>query len=156
VILPHAVRGIDATSTVALPGPIPAAPAHHRLFMSHECDDLQGLPSAAFFAMPNCTDAAQPTRRLIPGWHGYCSTSNTNLRKERTMVKRVNKARKSAILEHLLDLERQIRSELARASRERKAGQTEGRSRRSRMRDASQAGDGDAAPVPDVAQRYLH
>ena len=73
------------------------------------------------------------------------------------MVKRVNKARKSAILEHLLDLERQIRSELAKASMERKAGQTEGRrSRRSRMRDESLAGDSDAAPVRDVAQRYWH
>jgi hypothetical protein len=72
------------------------------------------------------------------------------------MVKRVNKARKSAILEHLLDLERQIRSELARASMGRKAGQTEGRSRRSRVRDESLATDSDAAPVPDVWQRYLH
>jgi hypothetical protein len=29
---------------------IPVTPAHHRLLMSHSCDDLQGLPSGAFFA----------------------------------------------------------------------------------------------------------
>jgi len=73
------------------------------------------------------------------------------------MVKRVNKVRKSAILEHLLDLERQIRTELARASMERKAaGQKDVRSPGSRTRDESLAGNGDGAIVPEVAQRYLH
>jgi hypothetical protein len=73
------------------------------------------------------------------------------------MVKRVSKVRKSAILEHLLDLERQIRMELARASKERKAaGQKDGRSRGSRTRDESLSGDGDGAVMPEVAQRYLH
>ncbi|MGH8167861.1 MAG: hypothetical protein ACREQ1_11510, partial [Woeseiaceae bacterium] len=61
------------------------------------------------------------------------------------MVKRVNKVRKSAILEHLLDLERQIRSELARAN-ERQAvdplparapARSSGRSRKSSARDES-------------------
>jgi hypothetical protein len=73
------------------------------------------------------------------------------------MVKRVKKVRKSAILEHLLDLERQIRTELARASMERKAaGQKDGRSRSSRTRDESLSGDGDGAIMPEVLQRYLH
>lgn len=76
------------------------------------------------------------------------------------MVKRVNKVRKSAILEHLLDLERQIRSELARASMERKSAvRTEGRSPRSRVRrmsDEPLAGDSDGRITPEIAQRYLH
>jgi hypothetical protein len=73
------------------------------------------------------------------------------------MVKRINKVRKSAILEHLLDLERQIRSELARASKERKSAVQKDRpSPRLRTRDESPARDGDAAIVPEVAQRYLH
>jgi hypothetical protein len=75
------------------------------------------------------------------------------------MVKRVNKVRKSAILEHLLDLERQIRTELARARMERKAaGPREGRSPGSRSRDESGAGDGDGhGPIAaEAAQRYLH
>jgi ribosome assembly protein YihI (activator of Der GTPase) len=73
------------------------------------------------------------------------------------MAKRVSKVRKSAILEHLLDLERQIRTELARASRERKAAaQREGRSPGSRTRDASVAEDGDGPAVAELAQRYLH
>jgi hypothetical protein len=82
--------------------------------------------------------------------------------KERTMAKRVNKVRKSAILEHLLDLERQIRSELARASKERKsADQTEGRSPRSRISRMSSDEPGatresDGRIMPEVAQRYLH
>ncbi|HEX6260896.1 MAG TPA: hypothetical protein VFZ51_09600 [Woeseiaceae bacterium] len=72
------------------------------------------------------------------------------------MVKRVTKVRKSAILEHLLDLERQIRSELSRASTERKsAGQSEVSSD-SRFRDDSMAGNGDGTIVPHIAQRYLH
>jgi hypothetical protein len=73
------------------------------------------------------------------------------------MVKRVNKVRKSAILEHLLDLERQIRTELARASRERKAaGQKNGRSPLSRTRDESLSGESEGPIAPEVAQRYLH
>lgn len=74
------------------------------------------------------------------------------------MVKRVDKVRKSAILEHLLDLERQIRTELARASIERKAaGRREGRSSRpAGTRDQSLAGDSDGTVVPRVAQRYMH
>lgn len=74
------------------------------------------------------------------------------------MVKRVDKVRKSAILEHLLDLERQIRTELARASIERKAaGRREGRSSRAAgTRDQSLAGDSDGTVVPRVAQRYMH
>jgi hypothetical protein len=73
------------------------------------------------------------------------------------MVKRVNKVRKSAILEHLLDLERQIRSELARASMERKsAGVTEGRTRRSRTSEEAISGNSDGRIMPDIAQRYLH
>jgi hypothetical protein len=74
------------------------------------------------------------------------------------MVKRVDRVRKSAILEHLLDLERQIRTELARASTERKAaGRREGRSSGSAgTRDQSLAGDSDGAVVPEVAQRYMH
>jgi hypothetical protein len=72
------------------------------------------------------------------------------------MVKRVTKVRKSAILEHLLDLERQIRSELSRANMERRsAGQPEGSSD-SRLRDDSMAGNSDGTIVPDIAQRYLH
>ena len=65
------------------------------------------------------------------------------------MVKRVNKVRKSAILEHLLDLERQIRTELARASMERRAGQKEGRSPVSRKRKETVAIDGDGAIAPN-------
>ena len=73
------------------------------------------------------------------------------------MVKRVNKVRKSAILEHLLDLERQIRSELARASMERKsAGRADSPSRRSRVSNEPVSGDSDATIVPEIAQRYLH
>lgn len=71
------------------------------------------------------------------------------------MVKRVNKVRKSAILEHLLDLERQIRKELVRASMERK-GLKEARSPRYRTRNESLAEESDGAIVPEVAQRYLH
>jgi hypothetical protein len=73
------------------------------------------------------------------------------------MAKRVSKVRKSAILEHLLDLERQIRSELARASMERKsAGLTTGRSPRSRVSNEPRSLDSDATIVPEIAQRYLH
>lgn len=81
------------------------------------------------------------------------------------MVKRVNKVRKSAILEHLLDLERQIRSELARANAERQAAdplparapaRSGGRSRKSSARDESRTRGSDAAVAPDFAQRYLH
>ena len=73
------------------------------------------------------------------------------------MVKRVDKVRKSAILEHLLDLERQIRTELARASAERKAaGRRDRRSSGSGTRDQSRASDSDGTIVPDVAQRYMH
>jgi hypothetical protein len=73
------------------------------------------------------------------------------------MVKRVNKVRKSAILEHLLDLERQIRSELAKASMERKsAGVTEGRTPRSRTSEEAISGNRDGRFMPDIAQRYLH
>ena len=81
------------------------------------------------------------------------------------MVKRVNKVRKSAILEHLLDLERQIRSELARANAERQAAdplpagvpvRSGGRSRKSLVRDESRIRGSDAAAAPDFAQRYLH
>jgi hypothetical protein len=73
------------------------------------------------------------------------------------MVKRVDKVRKSAILEHLLDLERQIRTELARASTERKAaGRRVGRSSDSGTRDQSLAGDSDGTIVPEVLQRYMH
>jgi hypothetical protein len=73
------------------------------------------------------------------------------------MVKRVSKVRKSAILEHLLDLERQIRTELARASKERKAaGQRDRRSPGSRTREESLADEGDGPIVAEVAQRYLH
>ncbi|MGH8166486.1 MAG: hypothetical protein ACREQ1_04565, partial [Woeseiaceae bacterium] len=81
--------------------------------------------------------------------------------KERAMIKRVNKVRKSAILEHLLDLERQIRSELARANAERQAAdrapaRSGGRSRKSSARDESRIRGSDAAIAPDFAQRYLH
>jgi hypothetical protein len=73
------------------------------------------------------------------------------------MVKPVNKVRKSAVLEHLLDLERQIRSELARASSERKsAGLTNGRSRRSRTSNEPVSADSDATILPEIVQRYLH
>ena len=77
------------------------------------------------------------------------------------MVKRVNKVRKSAILEHLLDLERQIRSELARANAERQTTdplpvRSGGRSRKSSVRDESSVRGSDAAVLPDFAQRYLH
>jgi hypothetical protein len=73
------------------------------------------------------------------------------------MVKRVNKVRKSAILEHLLDLERQIRSELARASMERKsAGQTDGRTPRARTSEESLTVNREGRIMPEVAQRYLH
>jgi hypothetical protein len=73
------------------------------------------------------------------------------------MVKRVDKVRKSAILEHLLDLERQIRTELARASTQRKAtGRRERRSPGSGTRDRSLASDSDGTVVPEVAQRYMH
>lgn len=76
---------------------------------------------------------------------------------ERTMVKRVNKVRKSAILEHLLDLERQIRSELARASMERKsAGMTEARAPRSRTSEESISASREDRIMPEIAQRYLH
>lgn len=73
------------------------------------------------------------------------------------MVKRVNNVRKSAILEHLLDLERQIRSELARASMERKSGGlTEGRAPRSRTSEESLSANRDGRIMPEIAQRYLH
>lgn len=69
------------------------------------------------------------------------------------MAKRFDKARKSAILEHLLDLERQIRTELARAGREREA--LAGPS------DMAPAGEefleGGRRAVPThIRQRYLH
>lgn len=77
------------------------------------------------------------------------------------MVKRVNKVRKSAILEHLLDLERQIRSELARANAERQAAdplpaRSGGRSRKSSAGEDSRIRGSEAAVAPDFAQRYLH
>lgn len=73
------------------------------------------------------------------------------------MVKRVDKVRKSAILEHLLDLERQIRSELARASKERNStGPAGGRSRRARVSDEPRSRNGDATIAPEIAQRYVH
>jgi hypothetical protein len=78
------------------------------------------------------------------------------------MVKPVNKVRKSAVLEHLLDLERQIRSELARARSERKNGErksaelTNVRSRRSRMSNEPVSTDSDATILPEIVQRYLH
>ena len=81
------------------------------------------------------------------------------------MVKRVNKVRKSAILEHLLDLERQIRSELAKANAERQAAdplrarspaRSGVRSRKASARDESRIRGSDAAVAPDFAQRYLH
>lgn len=70
------------------------------------------------------------------------------------MVKRVNKVRKSAILEHLLDLERQIRSELARAGVERKTVRRA--SDRSPHHGESLSGEGDGRIMPGIAQRYLH
>ncbi|MEX2123618.1 MAG: hypothetical protein WD795_06965 [Woeseia sp.] len=73
------------------------------------------------------------------------------------MVKPVKKVRKSAILEHLLDLERQIRSELAGASTERQSvEQSGGRSARSSARDESRMRDSDRTIAPEIAQRYLH
>lgn len=70
------------------------------------------------------------------------------------MVKRVNKVRKSAILEHLLDLERQIRSELARAGVERKAvGRA---SDRAPQHGESLSAGSDGRIMPGIAQRYLH
>jgi hypothetical protein len=73
------------------------------------------------------------------------------------MVKRVNTMRKSAILEHLLDLERQIRSELARASIRRQSdAQTGGRAPQSSRRDGSPAGGSDGGISPEIARRYLH
>jgi hypothetical protein len=72
------------------------------------------------------------------------------------MVKPVNKVRKSAILEHLLDLERQIRTELARASMERKQAGRPDRPRRSRVSNEPVSPDSDVTIVPDIAQRYLH
>jgi hypothetical protein len=73
------------------------------------------------------------------------------------MVKRVDKVRKSAILEHLLDLERQIRAELAKASTDRKtAAPTEQRRPRSSARDERMSREGDEMVATDIAQRYLH
>jgi hypothetical protein len=71
------------------------------------------------------------------------------------MVRRVSKVRKSAILEHLLDLERQIRRELARASLERqaRAGHEDGRA----APDDESLADRRKKAVPtEIAQRYLH
>lgn len=69
------------------------------------------------------------------------------------MARRFDKARKSAILEHLLDLERQIRTELTRAGREREA--LAGAS------DIAPAGEeilerGKRATPTQINQRYLH
>lgn len=71
------------------------------------------------------------------------------------MVRRVSKVRKSAILEHLLDLERQIRRELARASLERQAmaGNNDGGA----VPGNESIGKRRKKPVPtEIAQRYLH
>jgi len=73
------------------------------------------------------------------------------------MVKRVSKIRKSAILEHLLDLERQIRAELAKSGPEQQTAPSSGRRRsRSSARDETMSRDGDAMVATDIAQRYLH
>lgn len=71
------------------------------------------------------------------------------------MVRRVSKVRKSAILEHLLDLERQIRRELARASLERQAmaGNADGET--SHDEAAGERRKKKAVPT-EIAQRYLH
>jgi hypothetical protein len=59
-------------------GPIPAVPAHRCLLMSHACDDLQGLPSVAFFAIPPREAYLQGTPLLTLNWHGYCSFALVN------------------------------------------------------------------------------
>ncbi len=71
------------------------------------------------------------------------------------MVRRVSKVRKSAILEHLLDLERQIRRELARASLERRA--IAGRDDDQAAPEGNTMGERSDKAVPtDIVQRYLH
>lgn len=72
------------------------------------------------------------------------------------MVRRLDKVRKSAILEHLLDLERQIRTELARASIERQAMATTDKAPDVTASN-EQATEGRQRPVAtEIAQRYLH
>lgn len=71
------------------------------------------------------------------------------------MVRRVSKVRKSAILEHLLDLERQIRRELARASLERRAMAGHHDDQVAPEGDTRGERSDEAVPT-DIAQRYLH
>ena len=112
---------------------------------------LQGLPSDAFFSMerPLHRTGERHTElaRLL------LRVPHTKPLQEQAMVKRVSKIRKSAILEHLLDLERQIRAELAKSGPEQ---QTPASSERRRPRDETMSRDGDAMVATDIAQRYLH
>lgn len=73
------------------------------------------------------------------------------------MGTRVKKVRKSAILEHLLDLERQIRAELAKASADRDSyTPAAGRGGRKAVRDETMSRETDGMVATDIAQRYLH
>lgn len=70
------------------------------------------------------------------------------------MVKRGKTVRKSAILEHLLDLERQIRAELAKANGERDS--SGGRPANMHARDETMSREPDGRVATNIAQRYLH